>query len=88
MVDHDSVRLVWAHPGRNRATVRAFFDALEASGASRCARITHVTADGAPWIADVVRDRCPCIEGGIGVRQQRVNSDPGATSPEGSLCSR
>ena len=59
VVDHDSGRLVWAHPGRDRATVRAFFDALEASGAGRCAQITHVTADGAPWIADVVRDRCP-----------------------------
>lgn len=59
VVDHDSRRLVWAQPGRDRATVRAFFDALEASGTGRCARITHVTADGAPWIADVVRDRCP-----------------------------
>lgn len=59
VVDHDSGRLVWAQPGRDRATVRAFFDALEASGTGRCARITHVTADGAPWIADVVRDRCP-----------------------------
>ena len=59
VVDHDSGRLVWAHPGRERATVRAFFDALEASGAGRCAQITHVTADGAPWIAEVVSDRCP-----------------------------
>ncbi|WP_163802062.1 ISL3 family transposase [Mycolicibacterium sediminis] len=59
VVDHDSGRLVWASPGRDRATVRAFFDALEASGAGRCARITHVTADGAPWIADVVGERCP-----------------------------
>ena len=33
VVDHDSGRLVWASPGRDRATVRAFFDALEASGA-------------------------------------------------------
>lgn len=59
VVDHDTGRLVWAHPGRDRATVRAFFDALESSGAGRCARITHVTADGALWISDVVRDRCP-----------------------------
>ncbi len=59
VVDHDSGRLVWASPGRERATVHAFFDALEASGQGRCARITHVTADGAEWIADVVRDRCP-----------------------------
>src|SRR4029078_12963693 len=25
----------------------------------RCAQITHGSADGADWIADVVRDRCP-----------------------------
>jgi transposase len=59
VVDHDSGRLVWASPGRERATVGAFFDALEASGASRCAQISHVTADGAGWIADVVANRCP-----------------------------
>nr|WP_026255788.1 ISL3 family transposase [Mycobacterium sp. 155] len=59
VVDHDSGRLVWANTGRDRATVRAFFDSLEASGAGRCARITHVSADGAEWIADVVADRCP-----------------------------
>jgi transposase len=59
VVDHDSGRLVWASPGHERATVRAFFDALEASGQGRCAQITHVTADGAEWIADVVCDRCP-----------------------------
>jgi transposase len=59
VVDHDSGRLVWASPGRERATVHAFFDALEASGEGRCAQITHVTADGAEWIADVVSNRCP-----------------------------
>ena len=59
VVDHDSGRLVWASPGRDRATVRAFFDALEASGAGRCAQLTHVTADGAEWISDVVAQRCP-----------------------------
>lgn len=59
VVDHDTGRLVWASAGRDRATVRAFFDALEASGAGRCAQITHVSADGANWIADVVAERCP-----------------------------
>lgn len=59
VVDHDSGRLVWAHPGRERATVHAFFDALEASGAGRGTQITHVSADGAAWIADVVSARCP-----------------------------
>ena len=59
VVDHDTGRLVWASEGLDRATVRAFFDALEASGEGRCAQITHVSADGAKWIADVVADRCP-----------------------------
>jgi transposase len=59
VVDHDSGRLVWASPGRERATVHAFFDALAASGEGRCAQITHVSADGAEWIADVVINRCP-----------------------------
>ena len=40
VVDHDSGRLVWAHPGHERATVRAVFDALEASGAGLLAGAT------------------------------------------------
>jgi transposase len=56
VVDHDSGRLVWAAPGRDTATLRRFFDAL---GAQRCAEITHVSADAAVWIADVVGERCP-----------------------------
>ena len=59
VVDHDTGRLVWASAGRDKATVRAFFDALEASGAGRCAAITHVSADGATWIGAVVAERCP-----------------------------
>ena len=56
VVDHDSGRLVWAGAGRDRATVRRFFDAL---GADRCAQITHVSADAAEWISEVVAARCP-----------------------------
>lgn len=48
-----------AAPGRDKATLRAFFDALEASGNGRCQLITHVSADGADWIGDVVAERCP-----------------------------
>lgn len=55
VVDHDTGRLVWAGVGRDKATVRAFFDAL---GPERCAQITHVSADGATWISDVVEERC------------------------------
>jgi len=56
VVDHDTGRLVWAAPGRDRATLAGFFDLV---GDQRCAQITHVSADGADWIADVVADRCP-----------------------------
>jgi transposase len=59
VVDHDSGRLVWAAPGRDKATLRGFFDLL---GADRCAQITHVSADAADWIAEVVTERCPNAE--------------------------
>jgi transposase len=56
VVDHDSGRLVWAAVGRDDATLKKFFDAL---GPERSAAITHVSADGAPWIGRVVTARCP-----------------------------
>lgn len=56
VVDHDTGRLVWAAPGRDKATLHRFFDLL---GVERSARITHVSADAADWIAAVVTDRCP-----------------------------
>jgi transposase len=56
VVDHDTSRLVWAAEGRDKATVRAFFDAL---GEDRSKLLTHVSADGADWIADVVQTRAP-----------------------------
>ncbi len=56
VVDHDRRRLVWAAPGRDKATLGRFFDAL---GEDRSARITHVSADAADWIAAVVAERCP-----------------------------
>jgi transposase len=55
VVDHDRRALVWAAPGRDKATVAAFFDEL---GPDRCQLITHVSADGAAFIADVVADKC------------------------------
>ena len=51
VVDHDTGRLVWAAPGRDRKTLKAFFTAL---GETRCAAVTHVSADAAQWIADEV----------------------------------
>jgi transposase len=56
VVDHDSGRLVWAAPGRDKATLRGFFDAL---GEQRSAQIRQVSADAADWIAAVVAERCP-----------------------------
>ena len=56
VVDHDTGRLVWAAPGRDKATLETFFDAL---GEERSAQITHVSADGADWISTVVAERCP-----------------------------
>lgn len=56
VVDHDTGRLIWAAPGRDRATVEAFFDAL---GPGRAAAITHVSADGAEWIHAAVRAKAP-----------------------------
>lgn len=56
VVDHDTGRLVWAKEGRDKATVAAFFDDL---GDARAAALTHVSADAAGWIADVVAARAP-----------------------------
>jgi transposase len=56
VVDHDSGRLLWAAPGRDRATLRTFFERL---GPDRCAAISHVSADQADWIAEIVAECCP-----------------------------
>ncbi len=56
VVDHDSGLLVWAAPGRDKKTLRRFFDLL---GEERSQRIELVSADGATWIEDVVGERCP-----------------------------
>ena len=63
VIDHGSGRLIWAGVGREKATLSGFFDAL---GEDRSKQIEVVTADGASWIGDVVRERCPnatlCID--------------------------
>lgn len=56
VVDHDSGRLVWAAPGRDVAGLHRFFDAL---GPQRCALVSQISCDLAPWIAQVVADRVP-----------------------------
>lgn len=56
VVDHESGRLVWAAEGRDELTLSRFFRLL---GPRRCARITHISADGARWIKNVVGFFCP-----------------------------
>ena len=55
VVDHDRRRLVHAVDGANQRTLGRFFDLLGETG---CRAITHVSADGAPWITNVVTQRC------------------------------
>ncbi|MGV1006862.1 MAG: ISL3 family transposase [Candidatus Nanopelagicales bacterium] len=56
VVDHDTGRLVWAGKGNTTATAQSFFDAL---GPQRCAQITHISADAAPYIAKAAARSCP-----------------------------
>ena len=56
VVNHDTGRLVWAGRGNTIATAQSFFDAL---GPDRCAQITHISADGAHYIAHTAAKNCP-----------------------------
>jgi transposase len=56
VTDHDRGTIAWIAEGRCQQTVGAFFDAL---GPERSKLLTHVSADGAEWIHDVVREKAP-----------------------------
>jgi transposase len=56
VVCHDTGRLVWAAPGRDRKTVEAFLDSL---GEERCKQIALVSCDMASWIAGPIAERLP-----------------------------
>jgi len=56
VVDHDTGRLVWAGPGRDRKTIEKFLDLL---GQDRCDQIKLVSCDMATWITGPVGERCP-----------------------------
>jgi transposase len=56
VVDHDTGRLVWAGPGRDRKTVEKFLDLL---GKERCHQIKLISCDMATWITGPVGDRGP-----------------------------
>lgn len=56
VVDHDTGMLIWAAPGRETKTVHAFSGQL---GEERCKLLTHLSADGADWIAGPAAARAP-----------------------------
>jgi len=56
VIDHDTGRLVWAAPGRDRKTVEKFLDLL---GKERCEQIELVSCDMAESIAAAIGQRCP-----------------------------
>jgi transposase len=56
VVDHHTRRVLWLAEGRSKTTLARFFDLL---GPHRCAQIELVSADGAEWIFNAVRDACP-----------------------------
>ncbi|MCA1679946.1 MAG: ISL3 family transposase [Actinobacteria bacterium] len=56
VVDHDSGRLIWAAPGRDKATVEKFLDLL---GTERCEQLELVSCDMAESIAAAIAERCP-----------------------------
>ena len=49
-------QVAWLAVHTSKTAVNKFFDLL---GEQRCAQITHVSADGADWIANAVDKRCP-----------------------------
>ena len=56
VVCHDTRRVVWMADGHGKQVLKEFFDAL---GAERAAKLTHVSADGAEWIAETVAAHAP-----------------------------
>jgi transposase len=56
VVDHDTGRLVWAGPGREKASVHKFLDLL---GNERCHQLELISCDMASWITVPVAERCP-----------------------------
>lgn len=54
VVDHDTARVVWMADGHGKDVLHRFFDAL---GEPRIGRLTHISADGAAWIVEVLAVR-------------------------------
>jgi transposase len=56
VVDHDTGRLVWAAPGRDKATVEKFLGLLGKDG---CEQLELISCDMAESIASAIAERCP-----------------------------
>jgi transposase len=59
VVDHKTGHLIWAKKGHGKETLSEFFKEMTEE---QRAKIKHVTADGARWIADCISDYCPNAE--------------------------
>jgi transposase len=59
VVDHATRRVLWLAEGRSKTTLARFFALL---GPDRAGRLELVSADGADWIFNAVRDSCPNAE--------------------------
>ena len=59
VVNHKTGTLVWAHKGHGKEILKKFFEELTIE---QRAKIKYVTADGARWIADCIKDYCPNAE--------------------------
>jgi transposase len=59
IVDHKTGHLIWAKKGHGKEVLSEFFKELTEQ---QRAKIRHVTADGARWIADCIKDYCPNAE--------------------------
>lgn len=59
VVNHETGHLIWAKKGHGKEILKEFFNALTPE---QRANIKFVTADGARWIAECVKDFCPNAE--------------------------
>lgn len=59
IVNHETGALIWAHQGHGKEVLTKFFKELTEE---QRANIKFVTADGARWIADCIKDFCPNAE--------------------------
>jgi transposase len=56
VTDHDTGRIVWARPGKNADTLKAFFDEL---GPERCSQLEAVSIDMSQAYIKAVEERAP-----------------------------